>query len=899
MSNSVSATPRVEQMTTKAAQLIEYLESIPQIESTVQLRGLTMRVGELNQFLPIGPPNTSDLMGSHSSHFEDFAADTFPTLLTEIASRFGRSYRSRDTIPEEIASLVQISDHIDFILETMSVLSDTVMIEKGIHLVVQILEHLLLDDNYLVIAFSRVSRANLDDGKVARVDQFIQQVISLPDKISNRMKTDFPPTFERRRFSALLLVNALKTLHVILHINKIEQSSVYDVKFLSKLISKVLVHFKSDKTVLTSSLRLMLSLAERDPLDIRPLMTRMSRQAVETMATLAFGDSAVEKKQLVKCFGDVWKESSDWKYVLCKKLPLLTFCQNDVLVENLTYFLAVEDMKQLESLMIELLMVWSSKAHVNDTPFEQHLYVTKLIVLMTKYLSNPKDKSEQVKKILFSGMQVHLGASDKRIQAIGMITAEVVLDIADAHLKEDDKLKFDFSGHSETIVAGIVDVLRKFPERAVDINSLDLLTIGDNAVIEKSMNNLLEIIEGRDSEVKEQKTPKEPPFELAATKPVEVLKESVSKPQVELDSDDEDLECYADPDDCTDSSDSKRPKYLLDLIQAFTSKENIEDSKKFELSMNAAGQIISEQLPFHHTDIAIDLLRIFISLDKSCYFENFEDKKMKILVEITTIHPKEAARYLCDEFNSEMTRYTIARRMMMLDVITETAKKLSKLEYKNSKEPSETSGVVSVQSKNKLLTKMNEELEKRNRRDAQKIIRQRLIAKTRRITTRTKAPDEGSGVNRFSEVAGCFFFPLVHGFGRKQMIFKTGTNLKDEINNLLLVKFLNTISVLVLCAENSLVSPKMAKEIMSLSVFLRYHEEAKIRLAVLHMVSTVLLAIPQKVLVHEFQQEINEFVNHLGMIARSSVVNYEPDQECREFAKQLMTMFQSVLNGED
>lgn len=909
VSTFLSAAPRTEQIYAKAAQLSEFLESISRIESTAQLRQLTTGVGELNKLLPTGETNASDLMGSHCSELEDFATDTFPSLLSEIAAKYGKSCRPGDAIPEEIASFALITDHIEFILETMSVLSDAAMIEKATHFIVKILEHLLLDDNYLITAFSRASAANLDEVKAARIDQFIQQLISLPDKISNRMKSDFPPTFERRRFSALLMVNALKTLHVILHINNIEQFSVYNVKFLSKLISKVFVHFKSDKAVLLNSSRLMLSLAERAPQGIRKVVMQMSRQAVETLVTLAFGECGVRKKQLVDGFGDIWKESGDWKYVLCKKLPLLSFSQNDELIENLSWFLAVEDMKQLESLTMELLMVWSTKAHVNDTPLEQHLYVSKLIVLMAKYLADPKERSEKIKKILFTGMQVHLGASDKRIRAIGMITAEVVLGIVDAHLKEDDRLKFDYSDLDKKVFDEIVEVLRAFPGRAIDINSLELLASEGDDGIERSMNCLLEIIDERGSEAIKQKKQalSESSIEVTAARPVELetpanpqVETLASKPPVELDSDDEDLEVYPDiPDDYYTSSDSKQPKYLLDLIQAFTSKENIEDPVRFELSMKAAEQIISEQLPSHHADIAVDLLRIFINLEKACYFEDFEGKKLKILIEITSVHPREAAQYLCNEFNSEMTKYTISKRMMMLEVISETAKRLSKLEYKNEGEASENPSVVPLQSKNKLLGKLNEELEQRNRKDAQKIIRQRLIAKTRRIATRTKAPDEGAGVNRFSEFAGCFFFPLVHGFGRKQMIFKSGTNLKDEITNLLLVKFLNTISVLVLCAEHSLVSPKMAKEIMSLSVFLRYHEEAKIRLAVLHMVSTVLLAIPQKVLVREFQPEINEFVNHLGMIVRSTVVNYEPDQECRDFAKQLMAMFQSVLYGEE
>ena len=888
----VTTSSRRAEINTKCEKLVESLEKVVEIESSVQLTDLLMCVRELNDDLPCGPRNLMALMENHSSDLEDFAVDEYSDLISLIALKVGKSHARGDEVPSEIAELVQITDNVEFIMQTMNALSDTKIIKKCSNFIAQLLEILLLDDSYLSFAFTRLSSVNLNEDQIIKADKFIQQLISLPDKITNNLLAHFPQTFELRKFGAILMANALKSLHILCHINKIEQSKVYDVKFLSKLISKVFVHFKSDKTVLMNSLDLILSFAGAEfyQEDVRKLMRGLARAAIESVANLAFGVERTKQK-LIWTFGDVWKESNDWKYVLTKKLPLLTFSDNNLLIENLTWFLAVEDEMEIEQLLMEMLMVWSTKSHVNDTSFEQHFYVTKFVVLLTKYLTKPSAKSENIQKLLFNGIQVHLGSSDDKIQALGMITAEIVLGMLDSDLKDEDKLKFVYEKFNQKTNKEIVEFLRKLPEQAVGLETLAVSETVDDSEIVKMMEKLISIIENREDDHAFQKV-----LPKASEKALKVKAPEPSKASIiELDSDDDELQSYDDQDEFSSRTNEKRPRYLLDLIEAFSSKENLEDAEKFELTMSTAEEIIKQQLPTHHSDIAIDLIAIFINLDKSCYFENFEETKMKILIEIASTHPKQAAQYLCQEFNSEATKYSISRRMLMLDIIGEVAKKLSKLEMKKIIESSKEINATPSQPVNKLLIKLNQELENRNQKDAQKIIRQRLIAKTRRITTRTKAPDESSGVNRFSELVGCFFFPLVHGFGRKQMIFKSGTNLKDEIDNLLLVKFLDTISVLILCAENSLVVSKMGKEIMSLSVFLRYHDESKIRLAVLHMVAAVILAVPRKILANEFSQEIAELVNHLGMIVKSSVVNYEPDQECRDFAKQLLGMFQGTL----
>lgn len=879
MSTSVSAASRVQQIHANSRRLLDMLDEVVAIESTGQHLMLLGEVRRLSGLLPCGARDSVDLMRNHASALDSFASDTFAMLLTGIVKKF---HQADDEDVAELVRLASITDNVDFILEAMNVLSDPSVLAGSPQLVLKILEEILMDESYLMFAFSRLSHSQLDE---IQFDRYLNQLVNLPDRIANQMGREFPRTFERRAFSSILMMNAIKSLFVVARINALEQLEVYNTNFLSKLISKVLVQYKSEETVLLCSLRVMSSLAAQKTYRkaVRDLMGGLQRPAVEIAAQLIF--SGVEKKErIVGMLGDVWSARSDWKFVLSRKIPFLSFSRDDRIIDNLSFFMATQDVRLMEQMLKDLTSVWSTKSHIFDAPFEQHFQVSKFIVLLTKYLTSPRDHSEEIKKLLYDGIQIHLGSTDRKLRALGMITSEVTIGIFDGDVSDDERLKFDYSDFDPEIIKEIVDVIQEFPAKAVAADILEVDEADDGSEVEL-MEQLAAMVEQQEirrvnvERTKEVVEVKETP---AAVHPQEVL---------DSDDDDDDLQPYADSD--APFIDQKCPRYLLDVIQAFTIKENAEDPEKFQLTMEAAEGIIKQQLPGHHTDLAVDLLSIFIRLDRTSFVENFEDLKMKILVQICLIHPKVSAEFLAGEFNTKARQYTITRRMLMLDVLAETAKELSKLKYES--DVVEATEVNASRAQNKLLIKLNEELENRNKKDAQRIIRNRLLAKTRRITTRTKAPDENAGVNHFAAVAGSFFFPLVHGFGRKQILFTSGAKLESDSDNILLEKFLNTISVLMLCAENSLAAPKMARELLSLSVFLRYHVESKIRLAVLHSVATILLAVPQKVLANEFSKEILEFSTHLEMISTSSVENFEADRECRDFAKQLLEMFQNAL----
>lgn len=856
------------------------------INSSEQLEVVLRKLKVINEILPSASRDMINLMACNEeqSVFEHFASEVYPIMLTEVLSKCGDNL---DNIPQEIQQLIEITNNVDFIVETMNVLCDTKSMDKCMKFTVMLLENLLRDESYLLFSFTRLSYNNEHHNQMKwmKIEHYIQQLVNIPNKIANRMKSSFPQVFEIDVYTSILLINVLKSIHVMIHINSIEQTKIYEFNFMAKLISKILLNFKSSSTAAINCAINILSTQAAQPFyqnSLQDIVKYLQRSAIEIIVLQTFGNEQ-RKWNLLKFFGDIWKSSCDLNYILTKKIPFYNSTGNDLLIENVVFFIATEDMKIMEEMLLEMLVIWGTKSHVYDTSFEQHFYVTKFIVLMVSYLTNPKEIASKIRQHLFNGAQVHLGSTDAKLRALGMITSEVVIGFIDFDMTENEKLKFEYGELERSIKEDIVDVIRHYSQRKV--NKGDLKEPID-VEIDTMMNKLIAIVEKRSL-----LTHSCPKVAKIPEIPIEKLEKPQIKPVVDLDSDDDDLPSYVDNDDGFNRNENQ-PRYILDIISTLSSKEGQENVEKFEFIMKSAQDIIKQQLPSNHSDIAVDLLRIFISLQKTCYCENFEELRMNILIETCCIYPMECAIYICNEFNTEITKYSLRTRMLMLDTLCESAKRLSKLELPKKDEIQTKSTNYGL---NKLTIKLQEELDNRNKRDAQKIIKERLAAKTRRIASRTKSLDEISGINKFSNVAGYFFFPLIKGFGRQQMPFMAKTALKHDMDNILLVKFLNTVSILILCAENSTIVPKMAKEIVNLSVFLRYHDESQIRLAVLHMFSTIILAVPKNILVREFSVELNEFMNHLDMIVRSTVMNYEPDKECREFAKQLMSMCYGAL----
>jgi telomere length regulation protein len=169
------------------------------------------------------------------------------------------------------------------------------------------------------------------------------------------------------------------------------------------------------------------------------------------------------------------------------------------------------------------------------------------------------------------------------------------------------------------------------------------------------------------------------------------------------------------------------------------------------------------------------------------------------------------------------------------------------------------------------------------------IIRRRIESHTRRFISASKPAPVGQ-TNKFSAVAGSFFFPLLYGIGS---CFLSSSYADQDC--LLLVHFLHTIAVVMTSSVNCTVSVRMGKELMDLCWTLRYHSQAKVRLAVMGCVGAVIFAVPMSRLRSDFYESLLECRLWLLDVMKSGLRQGDPDSDCREFAAYLLVLIGNVL----
>ncbi|XP_065075440.1 telomere length regulation protein TEL2 homolog [Ochlerotatus camptorhynchus] len=910
--------------------LLELLQSVEKIRSEEQLNAIRSKLDVLLECLP-GPRTPEQLLrlddDQRSIDWATFASDEFPDLLEQLVERFDGQFPGKvPQVDNRIWRIFGLDYNHVFIAESLAMLTAADKLGRNREVFPFLLTRLVQDCDYLTGCFVELSLKAEDDGltkytRWTKSEQLIQTLTSIPNKVANVLQRETPDIFLPERLSQILLQQMLRAINSVAQITHLHNTYLtYETTFLSKLFSKLIVdYFNNDKRShhLQLSLRILAAWAQSNGYQQKTLIAAicadLSRPAVETLARIALREG-IDLFNLLRAHDF----NGDWKYVLTKKIPLFSSFPQDSMVENLMYLLARVSASELKALTLELVTVWSSRTGIQKTSFEQHLYLSKQLLLAMTYLNLSKHgklntvEIREFRRLLFGGLKCHLESPVKELRCVGMIVSEVILGYFDAQdVDEENKLKFDYEGFDSATLQ-LVASLRNFKNRCrftEDELSQSVISSEDeplDQLVEKLFATETPEISIYSSSLSK---PSEPPLtevELLSLKssdikpPLRERKLSDSDDSA-LDSDD-DLEPYDMSHDTNIDEEQLRPKYLLDLREILLDNSDQQAPVRFELAMAAAPDLIAQQLSNNDIKLALDLLQILLPLEARVYMENYQELKFSSLIAICTTYPKECAEYICREFHSDLSKYSLNRRILMLDILAQTAKVLSNLA---SAEPQSQQSQVnppnpsaSPPPKNALDLKFHEENELlRKRQLAERIVRERIAGKTRRFSSRPiqSASSKPPTMNRFSEVAGWFFFPLLRGFGSKQFLFTANLKFQYDADNLLLTTFLQTLSILMICAENCPIARKFGRELMNLSVMLRFSEEPKVRLSVLQVLSSIFLALPKAILRQDFYVDLVDLKQWLEECVQGSVVRGESNEECREFARNVLVMCYGAL----
>lgn len=912
--------------------------TICDIKSCADLERIRSSVSNYIRFLP-GPVTPQKYSGL------DFDAKVdgilYGRILEEIISKFDRDWPLNENGLDPLIEKLIIVDGatVFMLLETLRILT-TVLNEskdkKKTHVISMLLNNLLKSEmifSGILDACRNEACSHMQEEELDQTWRSTTQIlISLPSRVSNKLQFDTPKSYTPQVYVKILC------FHISCAISFINELYKYDVKprisVLSFLISKIIVNLKPcDFTFFADILEKWCFESKNNKRRlVEDIFRELDSAAIEYIAVL-FLKRCDSNFGVHSIFGNLLTEPN-WKYILTTKIPLMRYYENEELVVNLISYLSYfsKENNYLSELLIKLLEIWRDKSILNHASMEQHKYITKLIILSVKCCKDLLSHSErdQCQKLLLSGVFVHLECTNIMLRAMGMMVAEICIN----SLCTDNapKLKFEYDSMPAQVLESLQSLkdlnLKKINMPATTVNVKeqyeqcgDLITenivfdsLSSRKIYELGVDcGILPDVENLSNEkIEERILPKSDTIRDNLTKNNE--RKQQAKPNCDdasdLDSDD-DLVPYDMNDDKPSSK--VRPTYLRDLRDNLTDERTFSNPEIFSESLLACEELILTQLPNDDASFAIELLQLLVTLKQQSYMENFELVIFKCCVAIVTVRPKECAEFLCKEFYEDVGKYSLSHRLLFLDILAESAKQLSKIDVddtdsadvavdtviKKKRIPSRISLFIDTQESKRQQAWYNEDfdidLEASGNQsiDWQEIVDKRIASRTRRFAHNSKSPK--LRINHFGNVASSFFYPLLHGFGRRDILKLSGLKIYADQENILLLRFLKTLSAIMLAAQNCPLASRMGKEILELMWIVRNHDEATVRLAVTENIGSVLVAVSKDAIIDELSEPLMEVREWL--LLSQNVVNGEHDVNCRALNAKVLSFINLIISS--
>lgn len=330
--------------------------------------------------------------------------------------------------------------------------------------------------------------------------------------------------------------------------------------------------------------------------------------------------------------------------------------------------------------------------------------------------------------------------------------------------------------------------------------------------------------------------------------------------QDELDSDD-DLEPFDMSHDTPSAS--KKPMYLRDCIEGLLDQENKDWMESCLQTVSNLIQTCKDELQ----DVAEELSKILLYLDDKFCTTRFEALRQRALVTLTVSSPKTVATYLTSQFYD--SNLNIRQRLDILEVLALASSQLAS--------PAVPLAAPKVEKTVSSITHAHWKT----------VVMERVKAKTR-IISKGRAPTVEPTKNRFSDIAGYFFYPLMSHYDRKENTF----DLLGE-DSFVLARLICTLGIVQDSAANCPRSVHMAVCLLEFVSALKYHTDACVREAILFALSVIFINVPMNLLLSSGEQELVEIREWLQLV----VVKDSLDA-CKLKAAQVLQLLVSQVNKE-
>ncbi|NXO95586.1 TELO2 protein, partial [Certhia brachydactyla] len=609
------------------------------------------------------------------------------------------------------------------------------------------------------------------------------------------------------------------------------------ISFVSHVLGKVCVHGRQ-KEILGVLVPRLTDLTKSDC-----IWQRICWRLVECVpdrwmeaVVLGFVQRAPGADALSRLLGNLVVKNKKAQFVVTQKMLLLQYGHTTAVLQSLLGHLSLDSSRRplLLRVLQELLETWSSSSAVKHSPAEQQLYISKAILICLSHLKEPEIEScrQELLASMMEGVKCHLDSNLPQLRRLGMVVAESI------SLKintEGPVLKFEYEEDDET--RELKSLLVQTPSFCV-VPSLPDDHRSEEADAPPSVPE------------SDEKSPGMPDEESEG----------------ELDSDDDLI-----PYDMSEDKELKvkAPVYIRDCIEVLTGSSS-EDVDKWEATVKALESLVRKN-PAATREVSVELAKILLHLEEKTCIEGFVELRQRAQVAVLTTDPIPVAKYLTSQFYS--LNYSLRQRMDILDVLVLAAQELScpkfhgKTKHSGAQKPCAQLLPGSDSSK-----------------DWRRIVDERIKSKTRRFNMGQPCAKLASHPNKFSSVAGYFFFPLIQHFDRPLTTF----DLLGE-DHLVLGRLVHTLAILMYLAVNTVAVTAMGKALLEFVWALRFHTDSYVRQGLLSCISSLLLSVPTEQILADMTEELLETQSWLA-----DVMEKDPDGDCRRLALQNLLLMENL-----
>ncbi|XP_045539833.1 telomere length regulation protein TEL2 homolog [Papilio machaon] len=884
---------------------LNYTTYIQTIQTEGDANNMKKTLNILCEHLP-GPITVAKFIGQDHLIITDILIDMFSKLLSRLVNICLPQW---PLFKHELIYIFTIEESFETSYESLTILCGYLKEENkkttldGLSSI--LLKYVKSDAVFTAFIWSCINKDNIDVFN-NKWENYVQLLVTLPERVANRLTMSTPKEFSHENYAYLLVFQIIRALDFMVDSN-FNAGIKYNLTSLSYFLSKVINIYYNSNAIM-KLVDVIISWCDKESRFylrsklIQTLLNHLNRQAIDNISVLLLKKSPLyynnNEQPIKRILGNNLDINKDWKDVLVFRIPFYVKSKNFTdtrIPENLIYYISTskDNAEILTDLILRLANSWSDVKSNNVSSLEDHMYISEILVLSVKYRTKLAKKFPwkliELKNILFKGMSKHLDILAQELRCVGMATIEVIFtilsEIDETDRKAAEQLRFDYLSMGITCT-NVHKTLKDLSMKCfLDKTSIKRITTKPETI---DLKETLDSIAYR--VIDEDLRPSHNTLVTSAVKSTEQTKAIVKaiisakledmdkdKNEVTLDSDD-DLQPYDMSNDVTEAS-KKRPMYLRDLLEILT---EVKDLDTFEASVLAAEELVEKQLKHDDKKLAVDLLDLFVHLEQKYHVDNFDSIKFNISVAIVCSQPTTCAEHLCKEIHTDVGRYSIATKLFMLDVLSESANRIAGVKPRQEEKPKS------------IKVKQNDDV------PAEEIIRRRLINKTKYFHTLRPHPYSKATINRFAAVSDSFFYPLVGGFGLKQLTL-SHHNQKQDVDNILMLKYLSVVGNIILVSKNCPKCPNYCRDVMRMVLYLRFSPEPKIQSSVISIIASIILALPESMLRGEFLESMLEVrawlidcLSNLDLTMRLG----GPKSEAAIFAGQVLHLLDKIVTLE-